>query len=91
MNYIPTILGALIGVCFFFVPLWAYRRGIKDGLALSQGKAPEPIQNPIQAVTEYRERKVEKKENKVAEDKLAEGLANLLSYDGTEQKVREVK
>ena len=89
MNYIPTILGALIGVCFFIVPLWAYRRGLKDGLALSQGKPIEPIQNPLQAVVSHVERKQEQKEAKIAEDKLAEGLSNLMSYDGTPQKEAE--
>lgn len=89
MNYIPTILGALIGVCLFFVPIWCYRRGLKDGLALTQGKPIEPIQNPVQAVVSHVERKQEQKEAKTVEDKLSIGLANLMSYDGTEQK--EVK
>lgn len=91
MNYIPTILGALIGVCFFFVPIWCYRRGLKDGLALTQGKPIEPIQNPIQAVTEYRERKVEQKEAKAVNDSISEGMANIMSYTGDPQKAKEVK
>ena len=90
MNYIPTILGALIGVCLFIIPLWAYRRGIKDGLALSQGKAPEPIKTPVQTYTEHVERKVEQKEAKAVNDSLSEGFANIMNYDGNPQKVKEV-
>jgi hypothetical protein len=89
MYYIPTILGALIGVCFFFVPIWCYRRGLKDGIALNQGKPIEPIKTPVQAYEARVERKQEKKEAKEADDAMSEGLANLMAYDGTPQKAKE--
>lgn len=81
-----AIMGVTFGLCLFILPLWAYRRGMKDMKALMEGKAPEPIQNPVQAVVSHVERKQEQKEAKTAEDKLSIGLANLMSYDGTEQK-----
>lgn len=80
MEYLIT--GALIGVCLFIIPMWSYRRGLRDGLAIHQGKPIEPIKSPIQSISEHRENKKEKKEA----DKISEGLANLLSYDGTAQK-----
>lgn len=82
MEYV--YLSAIIGLCFF--NFFAYRRGLKDGLALNQGKPIEPIQNPVVAFTEYREQKAEKKEVKAANDSLTEGLANLMSYNGDPQK-----
>lgn len=84
MSYM--IAGIVFGLCLFILPMWAYRLGVKDGLALNQGKTPETIKNPVQAIVEHRERKTEKKQNKEAEDALAEGLANLFAYDGTPQK-----
>jgi hypothetical protein len=91
MNYIPVILGALIGVCLFFVPIWCYRRGLKDGLALNQGKSIEPIQNPIQAIQRHVEERKESAEAKKENDLISEGLANIMNYDGTPQKIKEVK
>lgn len=87
MEYLIT--GTVIGLCLFVLPMWAYRRGLKDGLAINQGKAIEPIQNPVQSVTQHIERKAAQKETKTANDHVSEGLANLLSYDGTAQKGAE--
>lgn len=84
MEYMIT--GVTFGLCLFILPLWAYRRGLKDGLALNQGKkAIEPIKSPVQAIAEHRERQVEKKETKAANDAVSIGLMNLMSYDGTPQ------
>lgn len=76
------ILGAVIGLCFFIVPMWAYRRGIKDGLAIQQGKAPEPIKTPSQVIQSHKEAK----QVKATQDQFMQGLNNILSYDGTPQK-----
>ena len=81
MEYV--YLGAIIGLCFF--NLWCYRRGLNDGLALIQGKSIEPIQTPVQAFTAHVERKAEGKKASKADDELARGLANLMSYDGSPQ------
>lgn len=79
------ILSVVLGLAFFIVPLWAYRRGLKDGLAINQGKSIEPIQNPVQAVTKH----YEQKKGKGEEDKMMQGLTNIMSYDGNPQKVGE--
>lgn len=76
------IMGTVYGLCLFILPVWMYRRGIKDGLSLSQGKQPEPLKTPVQAFKQARQAKVIKQE----QDKLMQGLQNILSYDGTEQK-----
>lgn len=81
MEYV--YLSAIIGLCFF--NFFAYRRGLKDGLALNQGKPIEPIKSPIQAITEIREKQAEKKETKAANDSITVGLANIMAYDGTPQ------
>lgn len=84
MEYLIT--GALIGVCLFFIPFWAYRRGLQDGLKLNQGKPIEPIQNPVKSFVEYREKVADKKETKEANSTLISGFNNIMSYDGTPQK-----
>lgn len=81
MEYV--YVGAIIGLCL--LNLWAYRRGLKDGLALNQGKPIEPIQNPIKSLIEYREKQTEKKEVKQANSAQLEGFANLMSYTGDSQ------
>lgn len=83
MEYMIT--GIAFGLCLFILPLWAYRRGLKDGLALNQGKTIEPIQTPIQAVQKHIDNRSQVKESKAAEDELTRGLANLMSYDGSPQ------
>lgn len=80
-----AILSAVLGLCFFLIPLWAYRKGLKDGLAINKGKEPEPIKTPVRMVTEAREAKKNQEET----DKITQGLMNILRYDGTPQKVGE--
>ena len=71
------IIGAILGLCFFILPMWAYRRGIKDGIALSKGKTIQPIQTPIQAVKKHTEAK--KADKKQQEE--SQGLQNIMNYD----------
>lgn len=79
---------AALGLCFFIIPFWAYRLGLKDGLALKQGSPTiEPIKTPVEVIQERREIKEQNKQN----DLQAQGLFNLLSYDGTPQKRGEDK
>jgi hypothetical protein len=48
MEYIIT--GIIFGWCLFILPLWAYRRGLQDGLALNKGvNTLEPIKGPWQS------------------------------------------
>lgn len=85
MEYI--VAGIVFGLCFFIVPVWAYRKGLKDGLAVSQGRAIEPIKNPVQVVQENRAAR----HTKAEQDRFREGLNNLLSYDGSPQEVKKDK
>ena len=59
------------------MPMFCYRKGLKEGFEMAQGKAPhnEPITS--------------KKPEKMSEEQLKyiEGLNNLLSYDGEPQGV----
>ena len=71
-----AIMGIAFGLCFFILPLWAYRRGLKDGLDIRQGKPITPIQKP------------HIKPNKASDEvsKFIEGLNNIMAYDGEPQK-----
>ena len=76
-------LSAIIGLCFF--NLWCYRRGLNDGLTLSQGKAIDPIQSPVKTVLKNININTQAKDAKKSEDLLSIGLSNLMSYDGSPQ------
>lgn len=80
-----TIIGVTFGLCLFILPLWAYRRGLKDGLAIQQGKAPEPIKTPVAMYKQHTEVKEAKRE----QSKLSQGIHNLMSYDGSPQEEGE--
>jgi hypothetical protein len=74
------ILSIVLGLCFFILPLWAYRKGLQDGLNIKQDKPMEPIKIP----TPYQKVKTDE-----STDKMMQGLNNIMSYDGNPQK--EVK
>ena len=76
------IIIAAICMVAFFTSLWAYRKGLQDGLSLNKGNSITPIQNPLK--TAYKAVKV----NKESEE-FKKGLSNLLSYDGTSQEVKD--
>jgi hypothetical protein len=80
---ILNILSIVLGLCFFLVPLWAYRQGLKDGLSIKQDKPMEPLPK---LTTPFKKAQV-----KVENDKLSEGLQNIMSYDGTRQKEEDDK
>lgn len=74
------IAGCLIAFGFF-MPFLAYRKGIKDGYELANGKVPEPIKTPIKVVKDF----VKDKEKQKEVDKVVEGWNNIMNYDGTPQ------
>lgn len=76
MEYI--IVGAVLGLCFFTVPIFAYERGVRTGMRMSKGIEPAPVRSPIQVIEQHKETK----ETKIQDDKIAEGMANIFSYDG---------
>lgn len=75
------IVGTVIGLCLFILPLWAYRRGMKDMKAIMEGKTPEPITNPVEAIQKHVEQRQEAKQTKAEQDKFSEGFGNLMNYD----------
>lgn len=78
-------IGAILGLFFFIVPVWTYRKGLQDGLNIKKDKPIEPIKNPIQAIQEHKQAKKDQQEV----DTFMEGFNNLMSYDGTPQKAGE--
>ena len=76
------IIGIVTAVLFSCLFLWAYRRGLKDGLALKDNKPIEPIKTPVAVIKEV----TEAKEIKEAEQTEAQFMTNLFGYDGTKQK-----
>ena len=82
---IELIIGIVTAVLFSCLFLWAYRRGLKDGLALKDNKPIEPIKTPVQAFNEVKEAK----EIKVKEDTDLQFMTNLFGYSGERQE--EVK
>ena len=82
---IELIIGIVTAVLFSCLFLWAYRRGIKDGLALKDNKPIEPIKSPVSVIKEVRQAK----ETKVKEDTDLQFMTNLFGYSGERQE--EVK
>lgn len=76
MAYI--IAGAFLGALFFVVPLWAYMRGVRDGMGMAKGIPPEPLQTPVQAYTEGRAAR----ETKEQDRRMVEGMESIFSYTG---------
>lgn len=79
------IIGIVTAVLFSCSHVWIYRRGLKDGKALSEGKPIEPIKTPVQAFNEVKQAKEISKEEK----EQVQFMNNLFEYTGEVQK--EVK
>ena len=79
------IIGIVTAVLFSCSHVWIYRRGLKDGKALSEGKPIEPIKTPVAAFNEVKQAKEISKEEK----EQAQFMNNLFGYTGEVQK--EVK
>ena len=77
-----NILIAIICMVAFFTSIWCYRRGLKDGKALSEGKPIEPIKTPVQAFNEVKQAREISKEEK----EQAQFMNNLFEYTGEVQK-----
>jgi hypothetical protein len=78
---VELIIGIVATVLFSCLFLWAYRRGLKDGLALKDNKPIEPIKTPVQVIHE----RTEAKEISEAEKAQAQYVTNLFEYDGNKQ------
>lgn len=76
------IIGIVATVLFSCSHVWIYRRGLKDGKALSEGKPIEAIKTPVQAYNEVKQAKEISKE----EEAQAQFINNLFGYTGEVQK-----
>ena len=79
---LELIIGIVATVLFSCSHVWIYRRGLKDGKALSEGKPIEPIKTPVQAFNEVKQAKEISKEEK----EQAQFMNNLFEYTGEVQK-----
>ncbi len=84
---IELIIGIVTAVLFSCLFLWAYRRGLKDGLALNNNKPIEPIKTPVAVIQEVKKAKAASE----IEEKTAQYLENLLNYTGETQKPIETE
>ena len=75
------ILAGIVLILAFFVPILAYRAGLRQGIELGKGKQIEPLKSPIKAIQAHRQ----VKKPTAKENEFMEGLNNLLNYDGTPQ------
>jgi len=79
-DMIAAVTSIVLGLCFFIVPVWMYRLGLKDGLALNQGaKTIKPIRSPVQVMEGRREKEPEPD---TFVDSLLKGHANMMSFTG---------
>lgn len=77
------LTGAIFGMCFFIVPIWAYERGLKAGMRVSKGIEPEPLKSPVQVISDHKQAKVEKK----VTDAFIEGFNNIFGFDPLQKEV----
>jgi hypothetical protein len=65
----------ILGLCFFIVPIWTYKKGLEQGLAVSKDKPLPPlIKSPVKAIKEAIKEKELTKEEKGKEKELQEWL-----------------
>lgn len=79
---IEYILAGCIMLLGFFMPFLCYRKGLKEGYEMAKGKTPEQVKSPTKVIQDVIKGKDEDKKSK----EFAEGLANLMNYDGNPQK-----
>lgn len=65
---ISTALAIVLLLCF----VWAIKTGLRIGLDLAKGKAPNINLSPVKAVTEAIEQHEQRQEEKKAEEELAD-------------------
>lgn len=87
MNILYTILAAVIMIVAFLLGMWSYQKGFRDGLNANQGKTITPIiQNPVTAVKQAIDTAEMSKAQAEMERLFNEGVSNIMSYDGSQQK-----
>lgn len=73
---------SLLTIIALIVPIWAYRRGLKDGLILIKHEKTIPDLKPLKAIKEVLPSK-QTEGVKGEMDKLMQGIDNILMYDGS--------
>jgi hypothetical protein len=64
-----------------------YRKGLQDGINMQlKNIVPEAPVAPVRTMEEHAKFEAEAKESKKVNDLIAEGIANMLNFDGTPQK-----
>lgn len=75
MNTALTLATFIVAFCMSF---YTYRRGIKDGLSISNGaKTIEPVKTPVSSFKEY----MEHRETKKVTDEFMQAAKNIMTYD----------
>lgn len=69
---INTILGIVLGLCFFIATISAYILGLKHGKQLSNGSIPTVNINPIKPIINAVEQQKQKREEKEIDKELAD-------------------
>jgi hypothetical protein len=65
----------ILGLCFFIVPIWTYKKGLEQGLAVVRDKPLPPLmKSPVKAIKEAKEERQLTKEEKEKQEELQEWL-----------------
>jgi hypothetical protein len=75
---VNVIVGAFLGMCFFIIPILAYREGVRLGMQINKGIEPPKLKNPITIAKEIKQEYEQSKEDKKYQNK----LDRLLNYTG---------
>jgi len=80
MNTALTLAAVMVAL---FTSFYIYRRGLKDGLSISNGaKTIEPIKTPATTLKEY----IEQRDQAKVRDNYMDTAKNILFYDEDEVK-----
>ena len=76
------IAGLIIGLVLFCIPILSYRAGLQMGIHITKGKDIKPLR------MDFNKPKLSKEDKKKIEEeqKIVNGINNLLSYNGEQQK-----
>lgn len=80
MNTASTLATVIVA---FFMGFYVYRRGLKDGLSISNGaKTIEPVKTPATTLKEY----IEQRDQAKVKDSYMDTAKGILFYDEDEVK-----
>lgn len=79
MNVEYYIIAGCLMAYGFFMPMYCYRKGLKEGHDLAKGKAPE-MRSPVKTIQNM------VKKDDVEKQKFSRALNNLMAYTGDPQR-----